>query len=120
MGCVLTNNKGHVIATGYNGVAMGMPHCIDEPCEGARFKSGEGLDKCEAIHAEQNALLQCKNVWEIETAYITHSPCVHCVKMLMNTSCRRIIFVQEYPHPEAQRLWEQSSVGRVWWHFKGE
>jgi len=55
VGCVLVNSRKHILATGYNGVASGMPHCIDEPCPGANYPSGEGLDKCEAIHAEQNA-----------------------------------------------------------------
>ena len=27
VGCVLLSARGHVLATGYNGVAMGMPHC---------------------------------------------------------------------------------------------
>ena len=62
VGCILVNSKKHVIATGYNGVSSNQEHCIDNPCKGARLKSGQGLDLCEAIHAEQNALLQCKDV----------------------------------------------------------
>lgn len=112
VGCVLVNELGHVIGTGYNGVATGQIHCTSKPCAGAKCKSGEGLDLCEAIHAEQNALLQCKNVQEIHTAYCTHSPCIHCVKLLLNTSCKRIVFDKEYPHSDSQRLWEQS--GRIW------
>ena len=27
VGCVLLNAKGHVLSTGYNGVAAGQPHC---------------------------------------------------------------------------------------------
>jgi hypothetical protein len=38
--------------------------------------SGTGLDVCEAIHAEQNALLQCKDVEQIDTAYVTAMPCM--------------------------------------------
>src|SRR6185369_17662947 len=29
VGCVLTDARGHVLSTGYNGVASGMPHCND-------------------------------------------------------------------------------------------
>jgi deoxycytidylate deaminase len=57
--------------------------------EGAKFKSGEGLDVCQAIHAEQNALLQCKDVYDIETIYCTVSPCIHCVKLLLNYFCKK-------------------------------
>ena len=57
VGCVLVDSNNHVVATGYNGVPTHFPHCLDEPCEGATAPSGESLEKCLAVHAEQNALL---------------------------------------------------------------
>ena len=62
VGCILVNKKNHVLATGYNGNPSGFSHCLDNPCKGANSTSGKDLDKCEAIHAEQNTLLQCKDV----------------------------------------------------------
>lgn len=133
VGCVLLNARGHVLATGYNGVAAGLPHCnhvehvecatVGEPepklvktfphaCAGAWSPSGTNLDACQAIHAEQNALLQCRDIYSIHTAYVTASPCMTCVKLLLNTSCERIVFVEEYPHRDARQLWEGS--GRLW------
>lgn len=136
VGCVLVNERGHVLSTGYNGRAKGEKHCnqstgfnflygngIDSSkpltgqdtgreliygnvCEGARAESSTKLDACEAIHAEQNALLQCKDVWEIDTCYCTASPCITCVKLLMNTSCKRIVFIEPYAHDgPAKKLW---------------
>lgn len=105
VGCVLVNERGHIIATGYNGVPAGHRHCIDDPCPGASFASGEGLDRCEAIHAEQNALLQCRNVQEIAYAYTTTQPCMTCTKLLLNTSCHTIIYNEPYAHSEAEKLW---------------
>lgn len=121
-GCVLVNRYRHVIGTGYNGRPMGAHHCIDKPCRGAYNKSGQGLDQCEAIHAEQNALLQCRNTMEITTAYCTHSPCIHCVKLLQNTSCQTIIFLEPYAHDDISReLWERSPMnGRIWLHYKND
>ena len=111
VGAVLVDELGHVLSTGYNGPASGRPHCTDTPCPGAGCASGTGLDLCEAIHAEQNALLQCANVYRIHTAYVTTAPCIHCIKLLMNTSCQRIIFRESYPHMDASiSLWK--SVGR--------
>lgn len=108
VGCVLTNGRNHVLATGYNGPASGLPHCTS--CHRA---SGKDLDRCPATHAEQNALLQCHDVHEIETAYITASPCVHCIKLLLNTSCRQIVFLDEYPGSDWCRdLWIK--CGREW------
>jgi dCMP deaminase len=119
VGCVLVNNLNHVIATGYNGRARGVDNCLDTPCAGSSAMSGEDLGKCEAIHAEQNALLQCKDVESIHTAYCTTSPCVHCVKLLMNTSCTRIVFSEHYPgHEESERLWIGSRFHySSWEHF---
>lgn len=117
VGCVLVNARKHVIATGYNGKAAGLPHCEECPCEGANAPSGLNLDGCEALHAESNALLQCKDIYDIETAYVTTSPCVHCTKLLLNTSCKRIVFVDEYPHSNSKVMWEKA--GREWVHFNG-
>lgn len=106
VGCVLLNNRGHVLSTGYNGPAAGTPHCIDNPCIGSSFKSGTGLEACEAIHAEQNALLQCPDIYSIKTCCVTTSPCIHCVKLLMNTSCQEIFFLESYPgSQQSQKLW---------------
>lgn len=133
VGCVLLNAMGHVLATGYNGVAAGLPHCnhtepIDcatvgeagsmlvetfpHACAGAWSPSGTNLDGCQAIHAEQNALLQCRDIYQIHTCYVTASPCMTCVKLLLNTSCQRIVFVEEYPHSAARELW--TGAGRAW------
>lgn len=142
VGCVLLNKRGHVLSTGYNGVAAGMPHCNERQlisadfqpspkdsttlipqkvveiyphaCEGAKAESGKDLDLCQAIHAEQNALLQCRDVWEIDTCYVTTSPCITCVKLLLNTSCRNIIYYEEYTHLEAKRLWIESRGYGAW------
>lgn len=106
VGCVLVDSRNHVLATGYNGVASGVAHCIDTHCPGADLPSGTGLDKCEAIHAEQNAILQCKDVGVIETAYITTSPCHTCTKLLMNTGCSRIVFLKAYTDESPKELWK--------------
>lgn len=138
VGCVLVNARGHVLATGYNGVAAGRPHCNDvqaikpfvermgmqeawkdhevpehpHACPAAFAASGTQLDGCEAIHAEQNALLQCRDVYAIHTCYVTASPCITCVKLLLNTSCEKIVFAEAYPHTAVQALWVQA--GRLW------
>ena len=109
VGCVLVDARGHVLATGYNGVARGLPHCLDggvggpRICSGADLPSGTGLDACEAIHAEQNALLQCPDVFAIHTAYATTAPCVTCAKLFLNTGCRRVVYRDAYPQLEAVR-----------------
>ena len=117
VGAVLINKRKHVLATGYNGVASGQPHCLDIPCIGASSASGTDLDLCEAVHAEQNALLQCRNVFEIDTCYVTVSPCMTCTKLLLNTSCQTIIFEEDYVDQKARLLWERHD--RKWVRIDG-
>lgn len=114
---MLVNARGHVLSTGYNGPAARMPHCIESPCAGAEQPSGQGLELCEALHAEQNALLQCRDVWEIDTVYCTTAPCVTCVKLLLNTSARRIVFVESYPHADAAKRLFLLRGGSQWDHI---
>jgi dCMP deaminase len=103
VGCVITNNKNEIIATGYNGAPRGYQHCIDI---GYCIKEKENnLTKCPSTHAEINALIQCRVPEQIHTVYITLSPCVACVRALMNTSCKDIVFIIEHKHPEAEELW---------------
>jgi len=119
VGCVLLDADGFILATGYNGVAAGQPHCNEAcPCSGHNAPSGTNLDACGAIHAEQNALLRCRDVREIRTAYVTCSPCMHCTKMLLNTGCQRIVYLDDYPANGARELWE--GAGRIWERYRGE
>lgn len=112
VGCVLMSYDNHIISTGYNGNPNGQPHCLDIPCPGAQCKSGEGLDLCEAIHAEINALIHCQDVSKVHKCYSTLSPCIFCVKALLASPCKEIVFLEEYPHKLSKKLWEKS--GRIW------
>lgn len=105
VGCVLVDDQFKIIATGFNGVPRGWDHCTDVPCPGVGMSPGTGLDVCYSLHAEHNALLQCKEPDYIWTAYCTTSPCMHCLKMLANTGCRRILFREPYVDQEPGRLW---------------
>lgn len=113
VGCVLVDENGRVLSTGYNGVPPGVQHCDDFPCPGADAKPGQGLDLCEAVHAEANALLYCPDVRRIHRVYCTHSPCLACVKLLLSSSAREVIFDVAYAHDDmARERWERE--GRIW------
>lgn len=110
VGCVLTDKHGRIIGSGYNGNARGMGHCIEFPCAGAN--APKGSDLCEAVHAEQNALLNCRNPELIETCYTTHAPCLRCTKTLLNTGCISIIYHDDAFELPAKALWV--AAGRHW------
>lgn len=110
VGCVLVDKRGRVLSMGYNGVAAGREHCRDgNPCPGAVYGSGQGLDECEAIHAEQNAIALLPDPWKLHTAYVTVSPCLSCIKLLLGTSCQRIVCREIYPHQKALEWWRDAN-----------
>ena len=112
VGCVLTDKHHHIQAVGYNGTPRGMKHCIDVDCGGAA--DGQPLEACMATHAEQNALLQCRDVQSISAVFCTLSPCIHCIKLLMNTSATDIYVLGEYKDPRPKDLWLSSQIKRTW------
>ncbi len=91
-----------ILATGYNGAPSGMPHCNELGCliYKSETPSGDNEENCyRTIHAEINAIAQAaKNGTSIKDAaiYITHSPCIHCLKTLVNTGIKAIYFEKPY------------------------
>jgi dCMP deaminase len=115
VGCVIVDAFNRQVSDGFNGVASGLPHCNEgHPCSAAGAMSGVDLDFCDACHAEQNALIRCADPSLASTVYVTCSPCVSCVKLLMGTGIYRIVYAEEYPHPRARDLWLASDRGRRW------
>jgi len=111
VGCVLVNDKNHIIATGYNGVESKAVHCLDSPCEGAFDPRGERKGKCSAIHAEDNAIRQCLDSESIQICYTTISPCPACIKKLLDTPCKAICFSKYYSNHDGVLAWLKA--GRV-------
>ena len=114
VGCVLVDGHGRVVSLGYNGVARGLVHCIDEPCPGALFQSGSGVDLCQSVHAEQNAVVNCViDTRLVRACYCTTEPCVPCTKLLLNTGCERVSFAEHYTASGAS-LWRVSRGEAPW------
>ena len=101
VGAVIVRDK-NILATGYNGSPAGLPHCLDVGCliYTSRTPSGEVEENCfRTIHAEINAIAQAaKHGANIGGAdiYITHTPCIHCFKVLINTGITRICYERPY------------------------
>jgi len=101
VGAVIVRDK-NILATGYNGAPAGLPHCSEVGCliYDSQTPSGEREENCyRTIHAEINAIAQAaKNGASIRDAaiYITHTPCIHCLKVLINTGIRHVYYEKEY------------------------
>ena len=115
VGAVFVRDK-NILATGYNGAPAGLPHCLDVGCliYESRTPSGETEENCfRCIHAEINAIAQAaKNGATIRDAdiYVTHTPCIHCFKVLLNTGIRRIFYEKAYKLQTLDELRQQANV----------
>ena len=118
VGAVIVRDR-TILTTGYNGSPSGHPHCTDVGCLVLTSRNAEGVDEencIRTIHAEINAIAQAaKNGVSIDGAdvYITHSPCMHCLKVLLNTGLKRICFEKSYKLDRVAWLLEHSSVEMV-------
>lgn len=92
VGCVVTDWKGIILSTGYNGQPRNRKHCTPiDPCPAY-------LDanlSCSALHAEANALMRC-DINKANVMYITEAPCAKCRMMIENTSIQRIVYRDEH------------------------
>lgn len=115
VGAVIVREK-NILATGYNGSPAGLPHCLDVGC--LVYKSttpaGEIEENCfRTIHAEINAIAQAaKNGAAIRDAdiYITHTPCIHCFKVLVNTGIKRVFYEKPYKLHTIQEMQTYTDV----------
>lgn len=115
VGALIARDK-NILASGYNGSPAGLPHCTDVGClvYASTTPAGELEENCfRTIHAEINAIAQAaKNGATIRDAdiYITHTPCIHCFKVLINTGIRRIFYERAYKLHTLEELLRHTSV----------
>tara|TARA_B100001027_G_scaffold216657_1_gene193703 strand:- start:2206 stop:2619 length:414 start_codon:yes stop_codon:yes gene_type:complete len=88
VGCILVNEN-RIISQGYNGFLSGHPHksiIIDN-------------HEIATIHAEQNAIIDCAKrgvSCNNSDAYITHFPCINCLKFLIQAGIKNIFYIYDY------------------------
>ncbi|NSL50263.1 ComE operon protein 2 [Calidifontibacillus erzurumensis] len=107
VGATIVRDK-RIIAGGYNGSLSGQAHCIDEGCY--------IIDNhcMRTIHAEMNAILQCAK-FGVQTEgaeiYVTHFPCIHCTKAIIQSGIKAIYYANDYKnHPYALEIIQKANV----------
>jgi dCMP deaminase len=112
-----------VIGTGYNGTPSGAVDCTDGGCvrchdswlakqdrhaemSDPAHVSGQALDRCICVHAEQNAFLTAARFGihvQDATLYTTLLPCFGCLKEAIQAGVWRIVYkawyTAKYPEP---------------------
>ncbi|MEF8879690.1 MAG: dCMP deaminase family protein [Candidatus Thermoplasmatota archaeon] len=114
VGAILVKDK-HILSTGYNGAPKGLKHCDEVGCirSERNIPSGQRHELCRGLHAEQNAIIQAA-VFGVSikgsTLYCTNTPCVVCVKMLINAGVKEVVYSGEYPDKLAKNMIEESRI----------
>ena len=99
--CLLTDELGRLVSSGYNGNPKGATHCIDEPCPGSPTICGKRED-CEAVHAELNAVIQAGDSKRVPvTAYCSLTPCRPCAAALLSIGVKRVVALERYKYDNA-------------------
>lgn len=86
-----------ILATGYNGVPPGEPHCTElGHCYDQLSQCGtDSLLPSRAIHAETNAIAQAAKYGisiQRATMYVTHEPCLVCLKLIVASGISQVVY----------------------------
>lgn len=114
VGAVAVKDK-HILSTGYNGAPAGLPDCLTLGClrDELGIPSGTRHEKCRAVHAEQNTIIQAALhgvSLEGATLYATHTPCILCAKMLTNARIARYVSFGSYSDDAFMELFGQAGI----------
>ena len=102
--------KDHVIvSTGYNGAPRGSTNCVDRgTCRRQELNvpAGERYELCEAVHAEQNAIIngspeRMKDAtiyiagYEEDDSAAEGRPCLLCKRMIRNAQIQKVVYLSK-------------------------
>jgi dCMP deaminase len=96
-----------IISTGYNGSPRGIKNCVDlNICtrQEQNIPSGERYELCEAVHAEQNAIIngppeRMKGAtiyiagFEEDDSFAAGRPCKLCNRMIRNSQISLVVYM---------------------------
>lgn len=89
----VVSRDGRVLATGYNGPPSGLSHC-DHPA--GDYEQAIVRPCTDAVHAEANVIAfaaRYGTAVEGADAYVTHSPCTSCAKLLINAGLSQVFYL---------------------------
>lgn len=102
-GAVIVKNDA-VVSTGYNGSPRGYENCCDiGECSRMDMHQGEGYGICRAVHAEQNALLNCSREQTVgadlylagvnpqDNSVHRAKPCPVCARLIIQAGIQNVI-----------------------------
>lgn len=115
VGALLVKDN-RVIATGYNASPSGITHCNDKgSClrQELNVPSGQNYELCFAVHAEENALLQCAKYGPStigSTFYTTVLPCSRCTQSIINAGIQEVVSMGYYPDKLNLKMLNEANI----------
>ena len=99
LACILIK-KNRQVGIGYTGAISGDDHCNDKGCifinnYNEHGTSNSGKSCVRTVHAEINALIDCKERGEKDNwliCYSTYSPCINCLVPLLQIGVRQFVY----------------------------
>ena len=76
----------NILAIGYNGPARGLPN---DTCSGLDHSA------CDCVHAEVNSLVKLRTEQKNLVMFMTKSPCLECMKLIINSGAIRLLVHKE-------------------------
>ena len=109
-----------VISYGYNGMPAGWdnncemhPKVVDPNTYEIVEKKDILVTRPEVLHAESNAiakLAKSNNSGLGADLFVTHSPCIHCAKLIYQSGIRRVYYGEDYRDDAGTRFLKNSGV----------
>ena len=114
VGAVVVRDK-RILSIGYNGAPSGMEHCLEIGCirDLEKIPSGTQQEKCRAVHAEQNAIIQAALHGVSvngSSLYCTNHPCIICAKMIINAGIVTVIVKADYKDELATDILKEAGI----------
>ena len=103
VGCLLVKDN-RIISQGYNGF---LPDCPHESIVRDNHEQA-------TIHAEQNSIADCARrgvSCKDSVAYITHYPCINCIKVLCASGIKEVRYINDYKNDEIVKYF--AGLGKV-------
>jgi len=109
IGAIAVKDK-RILTTGYNGAPTGIKHCFDRGgCirKKLQIPSGEQQQKCIAIHAEENLMVQAAlhgiSLKDCDI-YCLNQPCVMCCRKIISLKPKNLFYTGSYPDKDSIEL----------------
>ncbi len=130
VGAVIVRDN-RVLGSGYNGTPAGYPNCTVEErgCRRCAIHledpearlSGKLYDICLCVHAEQNAMLTAARFGTAidgSFLYTTVQPCFNCLKEIMQTRIRGVLFRRDWEARHPDYAWVATEYERLVAHYR--